>query len=279
MAKVTGLISCCRVSVTGCFEASCLCLHLMTATMTTSAHGGLPPVSLLNLLPLLPVRRPCVTGASRSVVDAVMPSDSVEAAEVHLSQLVDAAATALLDDHLSEAVSWLQSLHSKRNQLEAESGGVSPLKPEHWITMSACATAAGDNDTAASFAIQAWESSSRQWGVDLTRDFRDSRADATALLALSRLQQRRPDRAVRLLRCAVDEHRLVGDMEQLTADHLLLFLCHDVAGHAERAAKSLERAAVLVRESLDPARHDRRPILERWMRRYGHPRPALLKSQ
>ncbi len=190
---------------------------------------------------------------------------------------MDCATLSLLDDQIAQAVAWLQEMQTWKNHWESASSHFLPMLPEHWVTMSACSCAAGDDDSAASFAIQAWNAADQQWSADLFYDFRDSRADAAVLLAACRFRQRRPDRAVALLEQAVDEHRQSGDIEQLTADYLFLFLCEDAAGRADRAMQALLEARDLLNESLDDTRHARRSALMRWCRRYGQARPSLMR--
>lgn len=265
----------------------------MTVTMNPCNHGGLPGDSLLDLLPLLPVRHLPVAAkhaddpvsaakcCPNPVADEVAADEGMQPRENLCSrydQLLNRAACSLIDGQVAEAVGWIQQAHQRKNEWEEITAAVLSPRPEHWLTMSTCSTVSGDDDSAAAFAIQAWQASKQTWQTDLTHDFRDSSADATTLLALNRLRQRRPDRAAILLRCAIDDHRIAGDIEQLMADYLLLFLCEDARDRSVEAADALQFARQILQESLDADRHLRRASLARWLRRYGRPRSMLMKS-
>lgn len=255
--------------------------------MNSSPAAGLPG----ELLPLLPVRHatePWETSELPTVPPPVaiinsgaagLDDPSPDAGDRHYLQLLNGVSRSLLSGKVTDAVRGLQQAQQWKNRWEEATSRPLCLTPEHWVLLSACSTAAGDDDSAAAFAIQAWNAARQNWKSDLDHDFRDSSADATTLLALNRLRQRRPQRAAALLGCAIDDHQLAGDMEQLTADYLLLFRCEEEAGQADRAAAALQTARRLLTESLDAARHPRRPQLHRWLRRYGRPRPMLLKSR
>lgn len=192
-------------------------------------------------------------------------------ARIRWEHLVDKATLAVFDGDVTLAVQHLQSAHAWKNRWEGARSDLLPLTPEHWVTLSACSTAVGDDDTAAAFAVRAWESANSSWIADLEHDFRDSRADAATLLSLNRLRQHRPDRAEGLLKCAIDGHRQIGDVEQLTADWLLKSLCCEASGNLSGARDARNSAARLLSESFDPERHPRHAKLTRWLHHHGQP--------
>lgn len=264
---------------------------------SVSDHGN-HAIESEVLLPLLPVRPPGRSHSSHSSVDTrletierrrtypwkdIVSEQSLKQwatecepvtrltltqARVRWDQLVGHAALAIFDGHVTIAVQHLQSAHAWKNRWEQARSELLPLTPEHWITLSACSTAVGDDDTAAAFAVHAWDSASRSWISDLQHDFRDSRADAATLLALNRLRQHRPDRAESLLECGINGHRQIGDVEQLTADWLLLSLCCEASGDLSRAEDARNAAAELLSESLDPERHPRHAKLNSWLHQH-----------
>lgn len=214
--------------------------------------------------------------ASADVLDR-LPDLNLPAAQSCWDGQLDRAATAVLEARVSDAVVWLQRANAMKNRWEAASGQFLKLKPDHWITLSACSLAAGDDDTAAAFAVHAWQTATACWIDDFQQDFRSSVADAATVLALNRHRQRRPDRAAKLITCAIEGHRQVGDLEQLAADHLVLALCCDAETDVVGAADSRRFAARILTESLDPARHRRRTRLIDWLQRCDSPRPMLMK--
>ena len=276
---------------------------------TTSASA-----ERLNLLPLLPLRHAELSFDGRQSHDnhlAPLPSDwwkpsiltsgtaaatlpgsscaqdkriveqrnrLLAMARVTWDRFLCCATESVLNAELPQAAEWLQRAHAWKNRWETATSLFLPLKTAHWITLSACSTAVTDDDTAAAFAIRAWESSRCQWSDDLEHDFRDSRADASSLLSLIRLRQRRPDRAVQLLERGIAGHRQVGDLEQLAADYLLLGLCLEAVRNSAKAEEARQHAAHLINDSLDPSRHQRQSRLAAWLIQYGQPRPYLLKD-
>ena len=203
---------------------------------------------------------------------------TLAAAQQRWDDLLQRAAGSVLEERLTDAVQWLQRANSMKNRWEAAAKTFLTVKPDHWITLSACSMAAGDDDTAAAFAIHGWQAAGCHWIDDLQHDFRSSRADAATLLALNRLHQRRPDRAANLITCAIEGHRQVGDLEQLAADFLVLSLCLDATADASGAADARQSAARIVKESLDLTRHHRGARLAAWLQRFGSARPLLMKN-
>ncbi len=267
----------------------------MTFSMKSSVTSA--GAEQLKLLPLLPVRQPttCVAGHrshdTLNVIETALSIPGVRhrdcpildtdltlaAAQRHWNQFLSFATTLVMQERLSDAGQVLQSAHAWKNRWETSTSRFILLNPAHWITLSACSIATGDIDTAATFAIRAWDSTRRHWSDDLNHDFRNSQADAATLLALIRVQQRRLDRAILMLEHGIEGHRQVGDLEQLAADYLLLGLCLAVEGDSSGAADARRSAQLLLTDSLDPTRHHRQPQLAEWLRRYGQPRPDLMK--
>ncbi len=200
------------------------------------------------------------------------------AAQLHWECLLQHARASMFEEQVSDAVQWVQRAHTWKNQWEKSAAKSLVLKPNHWVILSACSTAAGDDDTAAAFAVQAWHAAGHIWTDDFEHDFRNSRADAATLLALSRMRQCLPDRAVELLEYGINGHRVVGDLEQLAADFLLLSLCFEARADTSRAVVACRSAALILRESLDPTRHHRGPHLVAWLQRNGHPRSLLIRN-
>jgi hypothetical protein len=282
--------------------------------MNSSPNSGTATAERLNLLPLLPLRPPAISfGASRShdthlesmpsdwwkpsslesaTVEATLPGSgfadperSIEqthrplaAARITWDRFLCCATESVLKEELAQAVEWLQRAHAWKNRWETTTLLFLPLKSAHWITLSACSTAVADDDTAAAFAIRAWESAGCHWSDDLDYDFRDSRADASSLLSLVRLRQHRPDRAVKLLERGIVGHRQVGDLEQQAADYLLLGLCLEAERDSAGAEDARQSAAHILNDSLDPTRHQRQGRLAAWLSQYGQPRPFLMKD-
>ena len=187
------------------------------------------------------------------------------AAQRYWECLLQHATVSLLEKRVSEAVRWVQRAHAWKNQWEKSATKFLVLKPSHWLILAACSTAAGDDDTAAVFAVQAWHAAGSVWSDDFVHDFRHSRADAATLLALSRMRQHCPGSAVALLEWGINGHRGIGDLEQLAADYLLLSLCFESRADIARAVEARRSAAVVLTESLDPTRHHRGPHLAAWL--------------
>jgi len=282
--------------------------------MNPRFHSGTAAAERLNLLPLLPLRhtelsfkdlrshdthleplrsdwwKPCIltsgnAATTLSGLSFAQSERSVEqtnrllaVARVSWDRFLCCATESVLKTELSQAAEWLQRAHAWKNRWETATSLFLPLTSAHWITLSACSTAVSDDDTAAAFAIRAWESSECHWVDDLQHDFRDSRADASSLLSLIRLRQSRPDRAVQLLEQGIAGHRQVGDLQQLAADYLLLGLCLEMQRSLSEAAEARQSAAHLINDSLDPTRHHRQSRLAAWLIQYGQTRPFLLKD-
>jgi len=282
--------------------------------MNSRSNSGTAAAERLNLLPLLPLRRPGISFGGARPDDAhgrSMPSDwwrtsilesaTAEAispgpgfaarqcsadqtnrllapARITWDRFLCCATESVLKEELAQAVEWLQRAHAWKNRWETATSLFLPLKPAHWITLSACSTAVADDDTAAAFAIGAWKSAGCHWSDDLDYDFRDSRADASSLLSLVRLRQRRPDRAMKLLERGIEGHRQVGDLEQLAADYLLMGLCLEAERDSAGAHEARNSAAHILNDSLDPTRHQRQGRLSAWLTKYGQARPMLMKD-
>lgn len=206
------------------------------------------------------------------------PAPTHEVAQNRLDRFLQRAAKSLLDERVSDAVMWMQRANMWKNRWETSAEQVLTLYPEHWIIFSACSTVVADDDTAGAFAVHAWLVANNQWTRDIEHDFRNSRADAATLLALNRLLQQRPQRAVKLLEFSIDGHRRAGDLEQLAADYLLLFMCHNATANNSQATETRKVATAIVSDSLDSGRHPRRSGLVAWLLKHGQPRPWLMQK-
>jgi len=237
-----------------------------------------------SLLPLIPLWRSQAlvshgthqlseTQALQRLLDS-LPQHSIQRWDV----LVKLVAASLSSHDTVDAACWLQRAHAWKNRHEAEQGAVIEIRSRQWITLSACSIAVEETDSAAAFAIRAWESSEQSWREDLLDDCVDSRADSMSLLAIIRVCQRKADRAVTLLERSSCLHRQVGDVEQLAADLLLESLCHETLGQAIAAEAARREARSIVNDSLDETRHTRTSSLRRCVNRFGQKRPRLLKQ-
>lgn len=284
--------------------------------MTVPFRAGTAAVECLELLPLLPIR-PIVPWAPVALshdtqtesalwnsanasavvpdshrgesdtdqlssadwdVSSGQPTLSLSAAQLRWNWLLQHARVSMLDECVPAAVYWLQRAHAWKNQWEKSSAKFLEFKPDHWVILSACSTAVGDDDAAAAFAVQAWHAAGRGWTADFEHDFRNSRADAATLLALNRMRQGRLDRAAELLECGINGHRVVGDLEQLAADHLLLSMCFAALDDIAAVRNSRQHAVDILTNSLDFTRHHRGPRLNAWLKRNRQSNTWLLKN-
>ncbi len=247
-----------------------------------------PPLADIRLLdslvPLIPLRTPKSTVTEDNPLSASVTRSRPHAAtttseaDSQWSILLSLAARHLVQENKLDAAKLAQCAHAWRNDFEAITGQRVSVTSSNWVTLAACSLALEECDSAAAFAVRAWETSGLSWQDDLQDDCCDVRADAMALLAIVRVFQHRADRATGLIQQAISQHRQVGAMEQLAADQMILSVCKELCGDTAEAADARTNARRIVETSLDPSRHERSASLSRWMKRFGHPRPVLLKS-
>lgn len=229
-----------------------------------------------SLVPLLPLRTADRTHFPLSA-DFWQPHSQAVATH-RWNRLLNRAASSLLQGERLDAARSVQRAQALKNDFEAAHEEFVQVTSGNWMTIAACSLALQECDSAAAFAVRAWESTGQSWQDDLLHDCSDVRADATTLMAVIRMCQHRPDRATELIRKAISDHQHVGAMEQLAADHMILSLCRELCQNSQEAAAARSSARRIVETSLDPSRHRRTASLARWLTRFGHPRPLLLNS-
>ena len=233
----------------------------------TPSHTAVPDATATALIPLLPLRTHDAAAASEHD-----PQARWDLALGRISQ-------ELCQPDSYAALSLLQRAMGERNRWEADSQVDVLIASFQWSVLSVCSLPMDEYDAAAAFALRPRESARSCWQQDLLQDCVDSSADVVTLLAVIRLCQREPEKALRLIQQAMESHRLVGDIEQLAADHLIESLCHEALGVPEQAEESRVSARNIVDGRLDASRHQRTSSLLTWLDRYGMPRPRLLKDQ
>jgi|GEM_PF-2857723 len=237
------------------------------------------------LVPLLPLRDPTSTVSDGLLLsrDVALAGSSgqitAHEAAALWNQMLSRAVVCLRQDNRLEAAHWLQQAHLKKNDYESTNDRKIGILSTDWVTLASCSLVLGEFDSAAAFAVRAWDSVGQSWQEDLLRDCSDVRADTTTLLAMIRTCQQRPDRAVVLIQQAISGHRQVGAVEQLAADFMILSISCELCGNAPKAAEARVNARQIVETSLDPSRHARESSLSRWLTRFGHARPSLLTSR
>ncbi len=229
-----------------------------------------------SLVPLLPLRT-SEWSESHRPADFCHPQSQAEATH-RWNELLNRAASNLRSGERLGAAHSIQRAQALKNDFEAAHAEFIQITSGNWITIAATSLALQECDSAAAFAVRAWESAGQSWQDDLWHDCSDVRADATTLMAVIRMCQHRPDRATELIQKAISGHQHVGAMEQLAADHMILSLCRELCQNSQEAAIARSSAREIVEASLDPSRHRRTASLTRWLTKFGHPRPLLLNS-
>ena len=132
-----------------------------------------------------------------------------------------------------------------------------PISICDWLVMATIALAVDKIDTAERYASEAVARVQKDATLCSATVLRDLRADAMTVFATVRLAQRRFAEAEMLLQLAYDAHSLVGDLEQMAVDQILLSDVEHIGGSRQNAICLLFEAETILDEQCDLTRHPR----------------------
>ena len=161
---------------------------------------------------------------ARRYVELTRMSCDVQDADHWRLRLVEAALCVEQGDG-NEAWHQLQLALSWRNRREQDlrlMDALPPISICDWLVMATIALAVDKIDTAERYASEAVARVQKDATLCSATVLRDLRADAMTVFATVRLAQRRFAEAEMLLQLAYDAHSLVGDLEQMAVDQILL---------------------------------------------------------
>ena len=123
--------------------------------------------------------------------------------------------------------------------------------------MATIALAVNKVDTAERYASEAVARVQKDATSCSATVLRDLRADAMTVFATVRLAQQRFAEAETLLQLAYEAHSLVGDLEQMAVDQILLSDVEHIGGNRQDAIYLLFDAQSILDEQCDVTRHPR----------------------